>query len=222
MLYHQETVEIAPGKFEEYIAAFQKELLPAYQGLGYRLVACWETVATQGHWPEVVSLWEMDSYAHYAAICKRQYGSGPEAKAFRAWQRRQGALVLHTQGRILQPSSKTPTLAQMQASGKRASVCVHETVITTPKKGSIYAEQCQDLWAPVAGRHGRWMVGAYNVAWRNAEAVNIWALEDWETIAKYQGKIMNDPGAKSWTEMAMSLRTDWHDRILAALPCSPV
>jgi hypothetical protein len=222
MIYHQENVQVVPARFEEYLDAFQRELGPLYHDLGYRLVSCWETVASQGRWPEVVSLWEMDGYAQYAEICKRQYGDGPQGRAYRAWQRRQGALVTQTQGRILLPSSGTPTLEQMKASGRRAQVCVHETIKTTPKKAREYAEQCQRLWAPVAARHGRWMLGVYQVAWRNAEAINIWALEDWETIARYQGKIMQDEGAQTWTEMAMSLRSDWHDRLLYALPFSPV
>ena len=66
------------------------------------------------------------------------------------------------------------------------------------------------------------MVGVYAVAWRNTEAVNIWALEDWEAIGKYQGVIMQDQEARGWSEIAISLRTDWYDRLLSALPFSPI
>ena len=222
MIYAQETVRVIPHKFDEYVHALESEQMPVYHDLGYRLVACWETVASQGYWPEVISLWEMDDYAAYGAICRKQYADDQAGRGFRAWRERLGDLVTQTQGRILLPSSKTPSLEEVRRAGLGAKVCVHETVVSTPRKSKEYAEQVQRLWEPVATRFGRWMVGVYAVAWRNTEAINIWALEDWEAIGKYQDVIMQDPEARGWSEIAISLRTDWHDRLLSALPFSPI
>lgn len=227
MLYLQETIRVVPGKFEEYVEAAEKKLVPLYHDLGFRLVSFWETVSTQGYWPEVMSLWEMDDFAHYGSICAKQYSDGPMGKRFREWQRQLGSLATSAYGMVLWPSSGTPTLDQMKKSGKRAKIIVHEWVKTTPTKSHEYTEQLQRLWTPEAARYGRWMVGTYRVYWRNTEAVNIWALEDWDTIGKYQQKMQldsvnkDDPG-HTWAEVGMALRTDWDDRVLTALPFSPI
>lgn len=222
MIYAQETVELIPGKFKEYQESLEQTQIPLYHDLGYRLVAAWETVSSQGHWPEVLTLWEIDDYLAYGRILKAQYTPGPLASRFRDLQDRLGSVATHTQGRMMTPSSGTPTLEQIKQSGRNAKVCVHETIQTTPRKSKEYAEQCQRLWEPVASRYGRWMLGVYAVAWRNAEAVNIWALDDWETIGTQQVPLRSDPATHSWSEIAISLRQDWHDRLLSALPCSPI
>src|SRR5439155_1528180 len=136
------------------------------QALGYRLVSAWETVASQGYWPEVLTLWEMDDYTHYGEVCRRQHDGGPLTKRYRDWQQRLGELSTGTQGRILVPSSKTQPLTALKRSKFKARICVHETVATTPRKSREYAEQVQRLWQPVAERHGRSMLGVYAVAWR--------------------------------------------------------
>jgi len=222
MLYAQEIINIVPGKAQEYVQALEREQMPLYQALGYRLVSAWETVASQGYWPEVLTLWEMDDYSHYGEVCRRQHDGGPLMKRYRAWQQRLGELSTGTQGRILVPSSRTQPLTALKRSKFKARICVHETVITTPRKSREYAEQVQRLWQPVAERHGRSMLGVYAVAWRNTEAINIWVLDDWDTIGKHQQALQKDPDGLAWSEIALSLRQDWYDRILVALPFSPV
>ena len=85
-----------------------------------------------------------------------------------------------------------------------------------------YAEHVSRRWKPIAERHGRWMLGVYALAWRNTEVINIWALEGWDALNRATKTMPDDPDVWAWTEIAMSLRQDWDDRILSALPFSPL
>ncbi len=226
MIYLMECVKIATGKFEEYVQAAEKEQVPLYHDLGFRLVAFWETLATQGYWPETISLWEMDDYTHYGQICKRQYDRNSTlGKQFRDWQCHLGALITESRGRTLIPSSKTPALEAVKKSGRRAPMCVLETIRTQPRKNREYVELLQKMWVPVEEKHGRWFVGAYYCPWVHREALLLWGAEDWETIPI---KGMHDEAqtigsdANAWSVMALSLRDDWDDRVMVALPFSPI
>jgi hypothetical protein len=226
MLYMMENTRIVPERWDDFIAAAGAEQVPLYQDLGFRPVAYWETMPQQGYWPEVVGLWELDHFGAYAEACAREYGDGPLAERARAWERKLGGLATRSEGRLLLPSSGTPTLAEMLRSGQRAAMCVIETVHTEPGKGLEYVEQLQKIWTPVAVKFGRWMVGTYYAAgWRNREAINVWAAEDWANIPP--GGMAGDvqavaSDAHTWVEMGLALRDNWDDRVVVGLPFSPL
>jgi hypothetical protein len=223
MIYLLENIRTAPDKRAEFFAAAEREQLPLYSDLGYRLVVYWETAPFQGYWPEAVALWELDGYGHYSAVCKAEYGDGPLAQRRREWQRRLGALATSSQGRVLIPSSGTPTLAQMRKTGRRAPMAVIETVHTMPGKSRVYVEQMQKLWGPVAEKFGRWMIGTYWAPWNHRVCINIWAAEEWGTVPP--GGMFTDTqsvasDAHTWVEVGMALRDEWDDRVVVALPFS--
>ncbi len=222
MLYIQEKTRLLATKIDEFLEAADKEQIPLNADTGLRLVAYWETVRSQGYWPEVISLWELDDFPSFADVNSKRYSDGSLGKRYRQWQEHLGTLATASRGVLFWPSSHTPTLEQIKLSGKRASICVHESVTTTPNKSREYIEQLQKLWTPVAERHGRWMVGTYTEIWHNTQATNIWALEDWEALGKYQSKMGGDDDAHTWVEVGMALRHDWDDRLLVSLPFSPI
>jgi hypothetical protein len=221
MLYIQERTKVSGGGFDAFTRAAAEEQVPLYHDLGLRLVAYWKTVHTQGYWPEVVCLWEIDDYRDFAKLGAQQFSGGPLGGRSRAWRAHLATLATESRGVLLSPSSGTPTLEQLRKQGKSWAICLHESATTLPNMKFEYIEHIQKLWRPVAERHGRWMLGTYAEIWHNKEAINIWALEGWDAIAKYQSKFGEDPDAATWNVVAKALRTDWDDRLLVALPFSP-
>ena len=222
MFYVQETAKLVPSRVGDYHRAAESTLLPLYRDLGLRPVALWETVTTQGYWPEVIGLWEIDDLEAYASILARQYSEAATARRFGSWLEQLGELATDTHGLVLRPSADTLTLEQLQAQGQNVQVCVHETVRATPNMARQYAEHVSRHWKPIAERHGRSMLGVYSVVWRNAEVVNIWALDGWDALSMPTRTMPGDRDVWAWTEIAMSLRQDWDDRIVHALPYSPL
>lgn len=222
MFYVQETAKLVPARYDDYLEAAQSTLIPLYHDLGLRLVAFWETVTSQGYWPEVIALWEMDGLDAYGSVLAQQYSAGPYERRFRGWLEQLADLATGTEGLVMRSSRESPTLEQLRQQGFDVGVCIHETVRTTPNMSRQYAEHVSRQWRPIAERHGRSMLGVYSVTWRNAEVVNIWALEGWQALSRPTETMPGDPEVWAWTEIAMSLRQDWDDRILHALPFSPL
>lgn len=225
MIYLIEFTKVVSARFQEYVKAAGTEQVSLYQDMGFRLIGYWETVPSQGYWPDVMSLWEMDDYTAYGQICAREYGQGPLGKRFRDWQRHLGALATSSQGHLLEPSSKTPTLEQIKRGGRRAPMCITETMRTLPGKSREYVEQLQKLWLPVAEKHGWWMVGSYYSPWRNREVFNIWGAEKWDIVPPggYSTEWKDDAGdTHTWIEVGVALRETWDDSVMVALPFSPI
>ncbi len=221
MLYIEERTRLKASKRAEYLAAAEKEQIPLYYDLAQRLVGYWETVPTEGYWPEVISVWELDDFDAFGKICQKRYSESALGRRHRDWQDRLGAVATESHGALLWPSSGTPSLEKLKGY-KHAPVYLHESITTFPNKSRIYIEQFQKLWGPTAARYGRRQIGIYAEVWHAGRATNIWAFDDWDVIGKYQGKMSEDPDARTWQEAGRALRTDWDDRLVVALPFSPV
>jgi hypothetical protein len=221
MIYVQERIRPTPEGFEEFVGVAAAEQVPLYHDLGLHLVAYWETVHSQGYWPEVIALWEADDYADFARAGERGYAATPLGRRYRDWQDHLGRLARESRGVLLTPSSQTPTLAELRARGRSGALCLHESITTLPLKSREYSEQVVKLWAPVGERYGRRLFGAYHEVWHNTQATNIWALDSWDVLGGY-ADFPADPDYQTWTEVALALRTSWEDRLLVALPFSPV
>ncbi len=226
MLNVIEFVKVQPGKLRDYVAAAGAEQLSLYHDLGFRLVGYWETVLAQGNWPEVVALWELDGYMEYAKASSQAFGQGALGERYREWQAHLGGLAESSRGRVLSPSSRTPSVEKIQKSGKRAPVCLLQVSRTVPGKSPEYVEDIQKLWAPAAEKHGWWMIGAYqNHGWKNRETFDIWGTESWSTVppaAIYSELQTMGADAHIWSEVALALRDDWESRLMVALPFSTV
>src|SRR5438874_1049543 len=167
MLYIHEQTELVAGKLDGFVDLFEGVYQPLMEDLGVRLVGLWETVAISLPWPQTIALWELDDMAHYARVANAQYRSAELTPKFREWRQELASVSTRGEGRILTPSPKTPTLAQMKEQGFSAEVCVHEWITTQPDKERNYAEQIDQLWMPYSIKHGRHWIGTYTTNWKN-------------------------------------------------------
>ncbi|MFC1981825.1 NIPSNAP family protein [Chloroflexota bacterium] len=63
MIYEMITVEVIPGKLEEFHDVWLKESLPYWEKHGIKHIGSWETVIGDAH--EVFRLFAFDDFAHY-------------------------------------------------------------------------------------------------------------------------------------------------------------
>lgn len=223
MLYIHEQLELVMGRTDDYVERFQQQYQPLMEELGARLVGTWETVAISLPWPMAIILWEVDDMAHYARIANAQYRDAALTPRFREWRNGLGEVSRRGEGRILTPSSKTPTLADIQRQGFSLDVCVHEWITAQPDKEKDYAECIGTLWMPYAVQHGRHWIGTYTTNWKNHECISIWALDKgYDTMPEnYEAPwfdLMEREGIKTWMSVAIALRERYDDGLMHALP----
>ncbi len=229
MIYLHEIYDIKPGKKRDFLNNVERHYLPIADKHRVTLVGFWETALTQGESSEAIALWELQDWAHLSRINEAQYpGRGQGDRELREWNTVLWQWVDKRHGKVLIPGKGSPTLAQLRERGVSAQQCVHETVTVAPNQQQAYLDALELLYYPSAHRTARRaMVGIYRTFWRNCENINIWALTDgWETLAmgdQQSGLNEEQPReTRHWMNAALSLRTDWHDRLLQAVPFSPL
>jgi len=62
MIYVEASIRVVPGKMNEFMEVFEKEILPSSNKLGRKLVAQWRT--TIGTLDEITDLWAYDDLTH--------------------------------------------------------------------------------------------------------------------------------------------------------------
>jgi hypothetical protein len=222
VIYIHEQLDVSIGRTNEFLSLFEQSYEPLMVELGARLVGLWETVAISLPWPMVIWLWEVDDIAHYAKVANAQYRDPRRTPQFRRWRDDLGGVATKGEGRILTPSMKTPTLAEIKAAGFSLDVCVHEWITAQPDKERDYAENIGRLWAPYAVNHGRRWIGTYTTNWKNHECISIWALEKgYDTMPEnYQAPwfdLMEQEGIAAWMSVALALRERYDDGLMHSL-----
>jgi len=71
-LYYRLSHSVLPGKTEEFLKAFQKELLPMEEKRGAKLAGCYRWFGACGESGEIISFWTMKNWAEWGKIQESQ------------------------------------------------------------------------------------------------------------------------------------------------------
>jgi len=71
-LYYRLIYNILPGKTEEFLKAFEKELLPLDEKMGKKLAGCYLWFGACGESGEIISLWSVKDWAHFGKMREAQ------------------------------------------------------------------------------------------------------------------------------------------------------
>jgi len=98
MIYLEATIEVVPGKMNEFMEVLSKEYLPASEKLGRKLAAQWQTLV--GTLDEVVDLWAYDDLAHMQRF---QEARQKDEEILKAGERLR-SLIAHETTKLLMPT----------------------------------------------------------------------------------------------------------------------
>ena len=71
-LYYRLSHSVLPGKTEEFLKAFQKELLPMEEKRGAKLAGCYRWFGACGESGEIISFWTVKNWAEWGKIQESQ------------------------------------------------------------------------------------------------------------------------------------------------------
>src|SRR5262249_11221617 len=155
------------------------------------------------NWPEVVNLWEMDGWDHWAEILDRAYVHRAEDKQLGDWWKK--ALEHRSGGfdRILEPATYSPTKkALLGVREARGEIFIHELSQVKPGKVGAYLNAIEREWLPVATKYGLTLIGAFDNIFRDTEAVTIWACQDTASFVRFGAAARQDREILAWRERA--------------------
>lgn len=67
-LYHRLSHSVLPGKTDEFLEGFERELVPIKEKLGMKLAGCYRWFGACGESGEIVSFWSLKNWAHWGQI----------------------------------------------------------------------------------------------------------------------------------------------------------
>ena len=221
-IYLHETLDVVPGMADEYFEGLGRLWLPVAAKRGLRCVGFWATVGTTGRWPEAIALWEMEDWEHYARLRESQFVEGEKDERLTEWVN--SAWKWRTGGfdRMLIPGEGSPTISDLRRTGVKGGVFLHEIVEVAPGRADDYTAQVISRYLPIAERRGMQLVGSWRSAFRNTEAVNIWALRDWDHWIELRATASTDTEVQAWMRDMQDLRTDWVQKLLTPVAWNPL
>ena len=149
----------------------------------------WGTVGSTGRWPQVVNLWEYDSWddlAHNFSV--ELVGASHRDPMLEEWWRRAASFRTGGQDRILVAHDESPGVQDWcERGGTTAVAYVHEIVCTEVDGAAALADDIAADRHGLVDRFGMELVGLWRTAMRaDDEVVALRAIPDWRSWAGYE------------------------------------
>jgi len=233
-VYVLETIRMIPGKKADYFQAVEREYLPIVKKHGVRLFAFWESWDLHGDSLEARAMWEFDNWAHVRRFAEARYAKGNSDEDIAGWDEKVWTWIAHKEAKCLIPSLNTPPLEAVMSKGFRAPVAwMGNYTKIVPGKRRQLLEAWEVQQTPIMkGYMNADFIGFYMgcVAWTSTEVFSLWKWDGWDNLDLFDRmppyrceqplpmlrEMMN------WGEIAFSLRTEWADKLLCAVPFSPI
>lgn len=224
-LFLHEKTRLRAGTMERFVSEFSAHYQPALEAEGAQLYGIWESSPINGHWPEVTTIWAIDSYKHLSRIGTARHLDPETRKRFAQWNGLLGELGGTGEGRLTFGNPGIKTVEEHRAAGLQTTLVIEEVMATKPGKQTAYVEELEYLYVPWSEETGKIWVGSFTTIFRYNEVIHLWALEGgWDGFGKYYPSWGDkpDPRIRAWMNVAPALRDGWEDSFLQALPPNPL
>jgi hypothetical protein len=224
-LFLHEKTHLRAGATPRYSDEFSAHYRPLMEKQGARLFGIWEGSPLNSNWPEVTTIWEIDSYQHLSAIGAARHREPETRKAFEQWNRLLGELDAKGEGRLTFGNPGIKSVAEQKEAGLQTTVVIEEIMQVKPNRQTAYVEELEYLYVPWSERTGKKWVGSFTTVFRYDEVIHLWALEGgWDGFGKYYPSWGDkpDPAIRAWMNVAPALRDGWDDSFLQSLPPNPL
>ena len=159
---------------------------------GYRRQRCFgvfSVVGSTGSWPQVVNMWEFDSWADLAHDFSLEL-TGPSHRdpVLERWWADAAAFRTGGSDRLLVAHPDSPGVEDHQAAGGTGAVAyLQETIDCPPGRARAVCDTVVESGAADHERFGIGLVGAFRTALRaDDQVLALWSLPDWDTWAAYE------------------------------------
>ncbi len=170
-----------------------------------RCFGVFSVVGSTGRWPQVVNLWEYDSWddlAHNFSV--ELVGAGHRDPMLERWWSEAASFRSGGFDRVLVAHRDSPGIEQWCARGGTGAVAyLHELVRTEPGAAPEVLDELVARAASDRARHGIELVGAFRTALRSHdEAIVVRSVRSWEDWADFEtvaddAPVPLPPGASS-------------------------
>jgi hypothetical protein len=183
----------------------------------------WAVLGSTGRWPEVVNIWEHDSWDGLAAsFGVEAVGRGAQDPTLERWWAKAADFRRGGVDRILEPAPWTRPIGQLCAEGVGGQCYAHELVTLTPGSAAGFLDRVRDDARPVAAEHGWELAGAWRTAMANDdEAILLWSIPSWADWAAFEAAARPGSPYLEWRRSLDPIVRSWQRIVLVDAPLSP-
>lgn len=197
-IYLHETSTIDGGGKEGYLEALRTGWAPyAEETRGMRLVWTGSTIGSTANWPETMALWELRDWDHFADVCARMYSDHTAEAPLAEWWRASFRFRKRAASQVLVGAPFSPTLDALLADDVSGTAYGFARYVVVPGKVEQLLAALEQR-AAIDARHGRRLIGAYEVAFTNDTAYAIWVHADLVAAGEYQRMLPGDTELRDW------------------------
>lgn len=207
MLYLHEIIDIVGTGQESYLATVAERARHSTGEGMSRLAGTWKVIGSTNRWPRVVNLWEMDGWAQWAETLERQFFPHKIDRDLAPWWAKATEWRSGGFDRILEPTTYSPTCADLRERGLKAWVCVHTIVQLVPGQRDAYLTAVGETLRGVLEARGLALMGAYAVPMRTDEAVVLWAAPDFRHLCRLYAERHDDNDLRKWSQRVTRWRS---------------
>jgi hypothetical protein len=184
----------------------------------------WSLLGSTGAWPQTVNMWEEDGFDGLArSFSIEAVGSGAQDPALAKWWAKASEFRRGGFDRLMIPAPWTRTIEELCTDSVRGEVYAHELVKVRPGSAVDFLDRARESAAPVLGRYGWELAGAFTTAMVNDdEALLVWAIPTWQHWADAEKAHGCDDELVAWRQGACDVVTSWHRILLVDSPLSPM
>jgi len=183
----------------------------------------WAVLGSTGRWPEVVNIWEHDSWDGLAAsFGVEAVGRGAQDPTLERWWAKAAEFRRGGVDRILEPAPWTRSIEQLCADGAGGQCYAHELVQVVPGSAPGFLDRVRDEGVPLAAEHGWELAGAWRTAMANdSEAILLWTIPSWEAWAGFEAAARPGSPYAEWRRSLDGVVHTWERVVLVDSPLCP-
>lgn len=191
-----------------------------------RCFGVWGVVGSTGRWPQVVNLWEYDSWADLAHNFEVELSSpSMQDPSLAEWWEVAADLRSGGTDRILVGAEWSPGVEELCAEGPLDGVaCLHELVRCPPGGAPALLDAVEELGRSAYAELGLRSIGGFRRAMcADDEVVLLWSVPSWPGWASLEAAWL-DPSSTvgEWRRSVAPLVVGWERTLLADAPLSPL
>ena len=184
----------------------------------------WGTLGSTGRWPEVVNMWEHESWESLGRSFDLER-SAPTLQdpSLTEWWAAAAPLRRGGFDRILVAAPWTRSIDQLVADGVRGNYYAHELVTVPIGTSYELLDRVADTGRPDVEALGLELVGAFNVAMASDnECLLMWAIPDWAAWVRYERAWYPEGELANWRKTLFAMDAAIDRILLLDSPLNPM
>jgi hypothetical protein len=184
----------------------------------------WGTVGSTANWPEVVNLWEYDSWETIAdSFDHETKTAGMQDPFLKEWWLQAQPLRRGGYDRLLLPAAYSPSIDEVIARGIVGwPVFRQDLIVTLPGAAPEYLDMVGQQLVPLMKPFGMEMIGAYRTAMRDdTEVMLFWAIKSYRDWMAAERAYDATAEFKAWRQKTRAISPNYSSHLMCSAPLSP-